>query len=162
MLTTLIAVATLAAFAVLARHDFYHLRIRNAAVLALIGLYLAFAWSLGWATLRGDLVAGGVLFALGTLFWLLGMTGAGDAKAALPLGLFCGLPGLSIYAIALLIGSALLLVMLKLSAKRAAPASKAGRRLHEIAKTGRVPYGVPMFAAAGVTLALRTAVIALN
>lgn len=139
--------------------DFRLLRIRNTSVLVLIGLYGLFALSLGGAGLRGDLVAGGVLFVLGFVLWMRGMIGAGDAKLALPVGLFSGIPGVGVYVVALLIFSLIFNIIFRLSKGRGQARTYIGRRLRELADSGQVPYGVPMMAATGLALTLRVAVM---
>lgn len=136
--------------------DFVRFRIRNQMVLLLIGLYLPFALAQGGAHLRGDLVAGFVLFAMGFGFWLAGLMGAGDAKLGLPVGLFCGLQGLSAYAVLLLVFSVAMLVLFRLGHRPGPRRSFAGRRLQEMAELGQVPYAIPMLGAGAIALALRT------
>lgn len=135
--------------------DFLQFRIRNQMVLLLIGLYLLFGLAQGWAHLRGDLLAGALLFVLGVGFWLAGLMGAGDAKLGLPVGLFCGLQGLAAYAVLLLALSAAMLVLIQLARRPGPRGSRIGRRLQEMAALGQVPYAIPMLGAGGLALAMR-------
>ena len=135
--------------------DFVQFRIRNQMVLLLIGLYGLFAVAQGGAHLRGDLVAGFALFAMGFGFWLAGLMGAGDAKLGLPVGLFCGLHGLFAYAVLLLVFSFAMLLLFRLGRRPGPRRSYAGRRLQEMAELGQVPYAIPMLCAGGIVLALR-------
>ncbi|MGC9370862.1 MAG: prepilin peptidase [Paracoccaceae bacterium] len=135
--------------------DFVRFRIRNQMVLLLLGLYPLFGLAQGWADLRGDLVAGLVLFGMGFGFWLAGLMGAGDAKLALPVGLFCGIKGLLPYAVLLLAFSLAMLVLFRLGRRPGQRRSHVGRRLREMAELGQVPYAIPMLCAGGIILALR-------
>lgn len=136
-------------------YDFMHLRIRNKVVLLLIALYPLFALSLGGKTLVPDIGAGLLLFALGFAFWFFGLAGAGDAKLAAPIGLYCSLPGLLPYIILLFITSVLLLIVVRLARNLRPGSGRLRNRLHEIAAGGKVPYSLPMIAAGGGTLILR-------
>lgn len=127
----------------IAWRDFLTWRIANRDVLILLALFLPFAALVGWPGIVGNLMAGGLLFLLGVLFWLLRMMGAGDAKLFLPVGLFLGWNNLLPFAIGLFVFAALFLIILKL------PVGRGGRgriaeRLTAIRETGHVPYGVPI------------------
>jgi len=156
MAALVISVLVLMVYGAIAWTDLHHFRISNQMVLLLIGLYLLFSLAQGGAQLRGDLLAGALLFVLGFGFWLAGVMGAGDAKLGFPVGLFSGVQGLATYAVLLLAFSFALLVLVKAAPRIGRGESRIGRRLKEISEQGRVPYGLPMLGAGGVALAART------
>jgi prepilin peptidase CpaA len=128
--------------------DFMTLRIRNKDVLILLALVLVL-----WLVRSGgrdwiDLLAGGILFVLGVVFWALRMMGAGDAKLFLPLGVMIGWSDLMLFAVALL-PATLLTLALFLGLRWIAPKTGlVGGRLQQIARLRGVPYAVPLFLAA--------------
>ncbi len=100
------------------------------------------------------MAAGILLFAIGFVFWFLGMQGAGDAKLALPIGLFVGVGGLPVYAGLLILVSLLLLVLLR-SRIGQGGRSAVAVRLDELRRDQRIPYSLPMIGAALPVLILR-------
>ncbi|MDU8913268.1 prepilin peptidase [Aestuariicoccus sp. MJ-SS9] len=129
------------------RDDFWNLKIRNRASLALVGLYVAWAALMGGATLPGDLLAALILFLLTLAMWLAGAMGAGDVKLSAALGLLIGYKALAVYAALLLVASVLFAVTLALAKRSRAPGMIIGR-LRDIAQSGRAPYSIPIAAAA--------------
>lgn len=137
----------LAGFAALAVIDFWTLRIRNLHVLGMIGLAVAVLALRSRDVLVPDLAAGVLLFALGFVFWLLGMMGAGDAKLYLPLGVLIGWSGLAVFALLLLPVSLLVLILIR-TGGRWLPAGRVAARVADLSRSRRIPYGVPMALAA--------------
>ncbi|WEX89048.1 pilus assembly protein CpaA [Sinorhizobium garamanticum] len=147
--------------------DFRSWKIPNATVLALVGLYavnaavaLLTADDIGaalfsFAGIGGDVGAGLLLFALGFALWLFGLFGAGDAKLFLPIGLFVGWLGMLPFAVFLLIGGIVTLVILKLPMPLQLAHFSVVTRLEEIRTTRKIPYGVIMVAATLAVMALR-------
>lgn len=135
-------------------YDFNHLTIYNRNILLLIALYVTWAALNGFPSTVADLAAGLVLFLLGFAMWLLRMMGAGDAKLYLGLGLFMGLSGLGLFAILLMAAT---LAFLAASSFAARCSNREGiiGRLRTIRETGKVPYAVPMCAAAIPSILLR-------
>lgn len=154
ILSDIVLFAAMAMLLFIALRDFQTLRILNKHVLVMIGLYTVYAVLTGFADWRGDLTAGGILFGMSFVFWLLGMIGAGDVKLYLPLGFFLGMQGLMPYAILLLITSVLLLALVKLGGRWSRGRTAFGRRLQELRAAGKVPYGVPMGVSGMATMAL--------
>ena len=136
----------------IAWHDFQTFRIRNRDVLILGAMVALLLGMRGFAGLVPDLLAGGLLFALGFVLWLLRMMGAGDVKLYLPLGVLVGWSLLPVYVVFLLVASLGLLLAIWI-ARRAQWQNGAIRaRLTQIAATGKVPYAVPMALGAIATL----------
>lgn len=128
--------------------DFRTFRIPNRDVAVLLGVALVQWFALTGARDMSDLAAGLFLFAMGFVFWLLRLMGAGDAKLFLPLGIMIGWSHLLVFAICLLPASLLCLLGLRLARRWAAPDSAVSVRLQEIARMKGVPYAVPLFMAA--------------
>lgn len=139
----------------IAWYDFQTLKIRNVFVVILIGIYAVFSVVTGFATLKPDLVAGGVLFVMAFIFWLFGLLGAGDAKLYFPVGLFLGTSGLVIYLILLLGFSVLTLLIIRVGGKPRNGAGPFRERLVMLREAGRVPYSVPMAVATVVVIWLK-------
>jgi prepilin peptidase CpaA len=133
--------------------DFQTLKISNRDVLLLVPPALILAATRHDAGLLADLGAGGLLFAVGLLAWLLRMMGAGDAKLYLPLGLAVGWNGLAFYAVGLLVASLLMLVTFRLG--RFFPAGPLRERMADLRARRMYPYGVPMSLAAIGAMVLR-------
>ncbi|NDW01118.1 prepilin peptidase [Salipiger sp. PrR002] len=122
-------------------YDARHFRIRNAEVLIMLALYVLAQGALLFPTFLGDLLAGGLLFGIGFVMWLLRGLGAGDVKLMLPLGMMLGVSGLLPFAVLLMVLSVLLYLLIVIA--RACRAERGlwgwfARRKTE----GRIPYGV--------------------
>lgn len=143
-------IAAIACLLFIGWRDFVTLKISNKIVLVLLGVYVAytglrfFVEGLSVAAIIDELIAGGILFGLTFVFWLLGKIGAGDVKLYLPVGLFIGLNGLLPYAVFLAITSILTLMVIKGGGRLSKGKSWFGQRLIELRGLGKVPYGVPM------------------
>jgi Flp pilus assembly protein protease CpaA len=133
--------------------DFFYLKIWNRDLLVLAGVtaaYLAVAWP---DDLVLRLALGAILFTLSFVFWLFGSLGAGDVKLFGVVG--CLIPpsqAILFVALILVFALAIILILRRADSLRYVP-QLAGRRVLELAGTGRVPYGVPI-ALAGVALIL--------
>lgn len=154
---------------VAAWQDFTTWKIRNWTVLSLVAAYALVALGRWLAPgvggvldtldagspLAGDLAAGALLFAIGVVLWLLRLLGAGDAKLFLPIGLFVGLSHLLPFALALIAGAIVAAVALRFPVPLHYQTWPVLFRIDEIRKTGKVPYGVIMVAAAFFAMYLR-------
>lgn len=139
-------------------HDARHFKIRNTVVLTLLALYLPVAGLMGFRDWQGDLIAGGVLFAVGFVMWMLRALGGGDAKLMLPLGMHLGFDGLLPFAVLLMAGSFLLYLGIVMS--RALGAERGiGGWMAGMKETGRVPYGVLLALASVPVLILKVLMI---
>lgn len=123
------------------------MKVRNKAVLVLLGLYLVHAALERFDALVGDLIAGGLLFVIGFAMWLAKGMGAGDAKLMLPIGLFAGYLSLPIFAILLLLNSVILFILINLAA-RVGGNGRFWQRLKRMKREGKVPYALPLVVAA--------------
>ncbi|ANT63766.1 hypothetical protein AYJ57_25195 (plasmid) [Salipiger sp. CCB-MM3] len=145
-MATLSLIAQLAAAALMAGialRDAKQFRIPNAAVLAMLALYLVAQGALLFPDWTGDLFAGVLLFALGLVMWLLRALGAGDAKLMFPLGLSLGASGLMPFAILLMLVSILLYIAILISRLLKSERGLGGW-FSRMKTEGRVPYGVPL------------------
>ena len=164
-------------FAYAAVSDFATWRIPNWTVLALVALYTvglaaktifaptsvlsllttpdAAAGFFDIHAVWSDLAAAFMLFALGVVFWLFRMFGAGDAKLFFPIGLYIGWIGLLPFAVLLVAAGALAAIVLKMPLPLPLQFSFFFMRLDEIRKTKKIPYGVVMVMATVGTIALR-------
>jgi prepilin peptidase CpaA len=152
-----IIIASIAAglFLLAAWQDFQNWKIRNWTIVALLACYLLFVlvrWtasgSAGSGMFPGEFVAGALLFVLGFTLWAFGFFGAGDAKLLLPVGLFLGFSHLLPFAFALMIFGVVFLLALKYPIPANYLVTPALVRFDEIRRTGKVPYGVVITAAA--------------
>ena len=167
-LEIIMAIAAAALIVTAAWQDFRTWKIRNWTVLALLAVYALLAL-LRWlmpsdglldelgprSPIYGDLAAGLLLFAIGFVLWALKMLGAGDAKLFLPVGLFVGLEFLFPFGVALAVGAVVVAVALKFPVPLHYQVWPTAARLEEIRKTGKVPYGVLIAAAALFSMWLR-------
>ncbi len=144
VLSDIILFAAIVVMLFIGWRDFASLRISNTSVLVLLGLYLAYAATLGFAGIGNDLMAGAALFGITFIFWLFRAIGAGDVKLYLPIGLFVGLDHLAPFALALTAASLILLAAIKIGGRFAPGKHYFGRRLKELRASGKIPYGVPM------------------
>ncbi|WP_428641263.1 prepilin peptidase [Roseibium sp.] len=144
--------------------DFTEWKIRNKSVLILCGLYAVTAMAgmsttaimtKGFINPTTDLYAGGLLFAMGFVFWALKWFGAGDAKLLFPTGLFVGWDHMMLFTIGLLVFAILFLVVLKSPFLQAFSHTRIGFRIHEIASTRKTPYGVVIVLALYVVMYAR-------
>ena len=135
-------------------YDVRHYAIRNKIVLAMLALYLVAQGALFFPNWRPDLVAGGILFGIGLVMWLMRGLGAGDAKLMFPLGLHLSYVGLLPFSFLLLIVSVLLFVAIQL-AFRLGATSGLGGWLARMKTSRRVPYGLVLAVAAIPVLTLR-------
>ncbi|ASY57850.1 MULTISPECIES: prepilin peptidase [Sinorhizobium] len=147
--------------------DFRLWKIPNLIVLALVAVYgfytalqLLTAEDVGAALfsssgIAGDVGAGLLLFAIGFGLWSFKLFGAGDAKLFLPIGLFIGWHGMLPFAVFLLIGGVVTLLILKLPMPLQLAHLSVVMRVEEIRTTRKIPYGVIMAAAALTMMALR-------
>lgn len=138
----------------IAWYDFWHLKIRNSSVLALLVLYGVWLMLGGFQTWAGDLGTGILLFLIGLVMWRAKMMGGGDVKLYFVLGLFMGIANAGLFAIGLLLATALFLVVLTTAARM----DQGGlflRRLNEIRDSGKAPYAVPMCLAAAPIILVR-------
>ncbi|NRB16408.1 MAG: prepilin peptidase [Rhodobacteraceae bacterium] len=138
----------------IAWYDFWHLKIRNGAVLLLLALYAIWLLLGGVQSWAGDLGTGLILFLIGFVMWRARMMGGGDVKLYFALGLFMGFANLGLFAIGLLLTSLLFLLALRLAA-----GGKGNGyilcRLRVIGDSGRAPYAVPLCLAAIPVILLR-------
>ncbi|MBJ3763661.1 prepilin peptidase [Maribius pontilimi] len=138
----------------IAWRDIRTFTISNQLVLAFLLLYLPAQGFLGFPTLWQDLMAGGLLFVIGFMMWMLGVLGAGDSKLMLPLGLHLGYMGLAPFVVFLMVFSILFYLIITVSAFAGAERGAFGW-LAELKRSGRVPYGLPLAVAAVPVMALR-------
>lgn len=131
----------------IAWYDFWHLKIRNGAVLILLGLYAVWLLLGGFQTLAGDLGTGVMLFLIGFVMWRAKMMGGGDVKLYFALGLFMGFAHIGLFAIGLLLASTLFLLVLRVASQVKSDGNIL-RRLRVIHGSGRAPYAVPLCLAA--------------
>ena len=141
------AIAYVALAAYVVYQDFWYWRIPNRAVFGLSALWVAQSWLLGNVNWPMDLIAAGLLFVMGVVYWRLRLMGAGDAKLMLPLGLMIGWQGLMAFAIWLLVFTLLTYLLLKATPRWITHHHRVWRRLRIIAAKGRVPFGIPLVAA---------------
>jgi Flp pilus assembly protein protease CpaA len=133
--------------------DFFYLKIWNRDLLVLAGVAAAHLIVVSPDDLMLRLGLGGILFTLSFVFWLFGSLGAGDVKLFGVVG--CLIPpsqAIPFVALILVFALAIILILRRADSLRYVP-QLAGRRVLELAGTGRVPYGVPI-ALAGVALIL--------
>lgn len=132
-------------------------KIPNAAVLGVLGLYVAWALAGGGGVLSG-LSAAVISFILGYGLYLTGVMGAGDIKLFTVVALFAGLDLLASFALAtVLAGGAVALVSMVLRPRRALVMLNLKGR----GDFGRgVPYGVAI--AAGGILVVAGALFGLS
>ena len=124
--------------------DYSSLRISNRSVM--IGLILYPIWVVvgGAADPVTDLIAAALLFGLGFAFWMFRLLGAGDAKFMLVCGALAGLSHLAHFAIALVVVSIAMFIVIKLAARPMFQSLIVMSRLGTIVDTQKAPYGVAL------------------
>ena len=125
-------------------------RIPNAAVLALLGLFVPWTAADGGATLISALEAGGIALAVGVVLYLFKVLGAGDSKLFAVCALYAGMGYLPYLALATsLAGGVIALVSVASRPQRAlVMATMRGK-----GDWGRgVPYGVAVAAGAAIVI----------
>ena len=151
-LLALLAVISLLSY--LAYQDFWYLKLPNRIILALTLCAAAYVWLSADRLWQTALLAGLLLFAMGTVFWLLRLMGAGDAKLMLPLGILVDISGFIAFAVGLMAFTFVLYITIKLASNDTnRHHSPARRRLSEINTLGTVPFGIPLIGATVVVLA---------
>lgn len=165
-ITQILTLIAAALFLYAAWSDFRRWRIPNGTIAALVVLYAIVALASMMTTtdrgaalfsptgIGGDVAAGLLLFALGTVLWSFGLFGAGDAKLFLPIGLFVGWIGMMPFTIYLLIGGVAALLALKLPVPLQFAHLAFFTRLDEIRTSRKIPYGVIMVLAALASMTL--------
>jgi prepilin peptidase CpaA len=144
---------TLMAFA--AFSDLFTMTISNRVSLALVAIFLPFAWAAGLpaAAIGLHLACGAAVLALTFCLFALGWIGGGDAKLAAATAVWMGWRHVGEYATdAAMLGGLLTLAILAMRAvPLPAPAVGMGwvERLH--ARGGGVPYGIALAAAGLLT-----------
>ncbi|WP_353474337.1 prepilin peptidase [Salipiger sp. H15] len=141
VISTLAQLAAVGLLGWVAVHDARHFRIRNATVLAMLGLYVLAQGAMLFPTLPGDLLVGGLLFGVGFVMWLLRALGAGDVKLMLPLGMMLGVQGVLPFAVLLMVLSLVFYLLIVIFWKFRAETGPWGWFARMKAE-GRVPYGV--------------------
>jgi prepilin peptidase CpaA len=139
----------------LAYLDFWYLTLPNRIIAALTFCAALYVWLAPDRLWQTALLAALLLFAIGTVFWLLRLMGAGDAKLMLPLGILIDLSGFIAFAIGLLGLTLVLYVSIKLAGKDPNSQHALIRRLSEINNQGKVPFGLPLISATMLVLALQ-------
>lgn len=120
--------------------DIYTRRIPNHAVLALLGLFLAWVLATGGDRLGSELLAGALALAVGYGFYAFNLMGGGDAKLFAATALFTGLAYLPAFALAtVLTGGVMAIASLAVEPRRATAMFTARGK----GDTGRgIAYGV--------------------
>src|ERR1700751_4425793 len=86
-------------------------KIPNAAVLAVLALFLAWIVIDHGASFLSALAAGAIAFAVGFALWWVNIVGAGDSKLFAAVALFAGLANLSLFALATALAGGLVAVV---------------------------------------------------
>lgn len=146
----LILVGAIVVLVGIVRADIESLKITNRSVLILGMVYAVWAVVTGFDTIWGDLAAGAILFTLALVMWLLRLMGAGDVKLYAVIGSLVGIELLFLYAMLLLAVSFVLVIAIQTLGR-----SPRSTLLREMRTSGKVPYSVPICAAAIPTILLR-------
>jgi prepilin peptidase CpaA len=149
-LSNLILVGGVVLLLWIVRTDIASLKITNRSILILAVIYVAWAAATGFTSIWGDLAAGTILFALALVLWLLRMMGAGDVKLYAVIGCLVGIDLLFVYTLLLLAVSVILVIAIQTLGR-----SPRATRLREMKTSGKVPYSVPICAAAIPAVLLR-------
>ena len=152
-LLALLAVVGLLSY--LAFLDFWYLTLPNRIVLALTLCAALYVWISPDRLWQTAVLAALLLFAMGTVFWLLRLMGAGDAKLMLPLGLLVDISGFIAFALGLMALTFVLYISIKLAGNNTGSHHAVARRLSDINTLGSVPFGVPLIGATLLVLVLQ-------
>lgn len=117
-------------------------RIPNWTVLAVMGLFVGWAFAAPSVSLLGSIEAAGIMFLLTVGLYMMKVVGAGDSKLVTAAALFAGMQSLLMFLLMMsLAGGAVALFMLALSPRRALVIIQTRGQVG----FGRsVPYGVPI------------------
>lgn len=125
-------------------------RIPNAAVLAVLVLFVLWAIAARGQALGSGFAAAAISFGVGYILYLVKVMGAGDVKLFAALALFTGLSGLPAFALATALTGGLMAVFsIATRPRRAAPSAL---RLDGDGSERGVPYGVAISAAAAFVI----------
>jgi prepilin peptidase CpaA len=158
-----VALAYVAMIAVLAQviySDFFHYRIGNRSVLAILAAWAIVAASYRFAHVQFDLLIAAILFAFAFGFWVFRMIGAGDVKLLGACGLVVGFADAATFAVLILGFSIVFIAILRILTKVLLLPVAVGARVIEIAETKKIPYGVPIALAAICIIGSRLAEMA--
>ncbi|RAU20945.1 pilus assembly protein CpaA [Paramagnetospirillum kuznetsovii] len=128
--------------------DIRQFRIHNRVPLLLIASFAAaFAVGFDSGAWLGHLGAGGALFAVGAVLFVLGVWGGGDAKMLPAVALWTGFDGLSRFLMVMaLVGGGLAVVALLARRVPLGPEGPVRAWGQRLAESGHVPYGVAIAA----------------
>ncbi|MFY0692785.1 MAG: prepilin peptidase [Paracoccaceae bacterium] len=149
-----VGILALAQLAHLAWHDFWHLKIRNKAVLALLVTYIVWAALNGFSSFKVDLAIAALLALPALLMWLFRLLGAGDVKLYFVLGLMLGFSHVGIFVILLLLVTILFQMALWIAA-RGGEGGAIKQRMRFFKTGGKAPYGVVICLAALLPVLMR-------
>ena len=127
-----------------ALEDAWRLRISNLLSIALLLLFGAAAiFSAQPVDWLDHLLAAGLTFAVGTIFFARGWFGGGDVKLLTVIALWCGLSNLPMLLLLTVVAGGLLTVAL-VTVRRmlSKPATNASNRHHLFRRQGPIPYGI--------------------
>ena len=155
MLESLALLAVIGLLSYLALLDFWYLKLPNRIVLALTLCAALYVWLSPDRLWQTALLAALLLFAMGTVFWLLRLMGAGDAKLMLPFGILVDISGFIAFAVGLMALTFVLYITIKLAGNNTNNHHAVARRLSEINTLGTVPFGVPLIGATMLVLVLQ-------
>ena len=136
--------ATIVALLHVVYSDLVLYKIRNWSVLVILAAWLVVRVADGFAHLPGDLLVGGIVFALAFAFWAFRLIGAGDAKLLGACALTIGYDDAFLFSLLLLAMSAIFIVAVRTLSTIPQLPLVVSARLIEIAGTRRIPYGVPI------------------
>jgi prepilin peptidase CpaA len=135
--------------------DFSRWRITNLAAFALLACSIAAYANNGFDDLLPGLLAGTLLFGVAFPFWLARQTGAGDVKLLAVTGFVIGMDHVLLLAVLILVFFILMLLAMSYARHVAFIPAAVRKRLADIRRRGRVPYGVPISLAAISVLSIR-------
>lgn len=155
MFESLALLAVIGLLSYLAYQDFWYLKLPNRMIVALTLSAALYVWISPDRLWQTALLAALLLFAMGTVFWLLRLMGAGDAKLMFPLGILVDISGFIAFAVGLMALTLVLYITIKLAGNNTGSHHAVARRLSEINTLGTVPFGVPLIGATLLVLALQ-------